>query len=104
MTQQQRILVAEAVGTAILVLGGPGTAIFAGGSVGTLGVALAFGFSLLVAVYLVGAISGCHINPAVTIAMWATKQTEPRDVPWYLGGQVIGAAAASGIIWAIVRT
>jgi aquaporin Z len=104
MSQQQRILLAEAVGTGILVLGGPGTAIFAGGSVGALGVALAFGFSLLVAVYLVGAISGCHINPAVTVGMWLAKQTETRDVPWYLGGQILGAAGASGIIWAIVRT
>ena len=104
MSQRMRILIAEAIGTAILVLGGPGTAIFAGKSVGVLGVALAFGLSLLVAVYLIGAISGCHINPAVTLAMWATKQTEGRDVPWYFGGQIVGAAAASGIIWAIVRT
>jgi aquaporin Z len=99
-----RILIAEAIGTAILVLGGPGTAIFAGGKVGTLGVALAFGLSLLVAVYLIGAISGCHINPAVTVGMWLSKQTESRDVPWYFGGQILGAAAASGVIWAIVRT
>ena len=104
MSQRMRIFLAEAVGTAILVLGGPGTAIFAGKSVGTLGVALAFGLSLLVAVYLVGAISGCHINPAVTVGMWLSKQIESRDVPWYLGGQIIGAAAASGVIWAIVRT
>jgi aquaporin Z len=104
MSQRVRILLAEAVGTAILVLGGPGTAIFAGGSVGVLGVALAFGLSLLVAVYLIGAISGCHINPAVTLAMWFTKRTTTADVPWYFGGQVIGAAVASGLIWAIVRT
>ncbi|MEX0663623.1 MAG: aquaporin [Acidimicrobiia bacterium] len=104
MSQRGRVFVAEAVGTAILVLGGPGTAIFAGGSVGTLGVALAFGLSLLVAVYLIGAISGCHINPAVTLGMWFTKRTTTADVPWYLGGQVVGAAVASGLIWAIVRT
>jgi len=104
MSTRGRILAAEAVGTAILVLGGPGTAIFAVDKVGTLGVALAFGLSLLVAVYLIGAISGCHINPAVTIGMWAAKRTPGGDVPWYLGGQIIGAALASGLIWAIVRT
>jgi aquaporin Z len=106
MSQRARILVAEAIGTAILVLGGPGTVIFAqylGFNIGVLGVALAFGLSLLCAAYLFGEISGCHINPAVTVAMWMLKRTDTKDVPWYVGGQVIGAALASGLLWAIVE-
>ena len=72
MNQTTRIVLAEGIGTAILVIGGPGTAIFATGtfnqglSVGILGVALAFGLSLMTMAYLIGRISGCHINPAVT--------------------------------------
>ena len=107
MSQRARILVAEAIGTAILVVGGPGTVIFAqflGFNIGVLGVALAFGLSLLCAVYLFGEISGCHINPAVTVAMWLLRRTETKDVPWYIGGQLIGAAVASGLLFAIVET
>ena len=94
MNRQARILVAELTGTMILILGGPGSAIFThyvGVNVGPLGVALAFGLSLLCAAYLFGHISGCHINPAVTIGMWALKRTPGREVPWYIFGQIIGA-------------
>ena len=93
MSQRARILVAEAIGTAILVLGGPGTVIFAqflGFNIGVLGVALAFGLSLLCAAYLFGEISGCHINPAVTLGMWAAGKTRADEIPWYWGGQVLG--------------
>ena len=73
MNQQGRIAIAEGIGTLILVVGGPGTAVLATGgflttnSVGELGVAIAFGLSLLCAAYAIGSISGCHINPAVTV-------------------------------------
>ncbi|MGZ4804381.1 MAG: aquaporin, partial [Acidimicrobiia bacterium] len=97
MQDRGRILLAEAIGTLILVVGGPGTAILATGffsgapsSVGVLGVALAFGLSLLCAAYAIGSISGCHINPAVTIGLWAIKKTETGLVPFYLVGQIIG--------------
>ena len=107
MNRQARILVAELIGTMILILGGPGTVIFGqflGFNIGVLGVSLAFGLSLLCAAYLFGHISGCHINPAVTIGMWAAKRTPTRDLPSYFVGQIIGAALGAFIIWAILET
>jgi aquaporin Z len=107
MNRQARILVAELIGTMILILGGPGTVIFGqflGFNIGVLGVALAFGLSLLCAAYLFGHISGCHINPAVTLGMWALKRTETKDLPSYLVGQILGAAIGGFIIWAILAT
>lgn len=107
MNRQARILLAELIGTMILVLGGPGTVIFGqflGFNIGVLGVALAFGLSLLCAAYLFGHISGCHINPAVTVGMWALKRTAGRDVPSYIVGQILGAAIGAFIIWAILET
>jgi len=107
MNKQARILVAELIGTMILILGGPGTVIFGqflGFNIGVLGVAFAFGLSLLCAAYLFGHISGCHINPAVTLGMWALKRTEGKDVPAYLVGQILGAAIGAFIIWSILET
>jgi aquaporin Z len=107
MSRPGRIFVAEVIGTMILILGGPGTVMFGqflGFDIGVLGVSLAFGLSLLCAAYLFGHISGCHINPAVTIGMWTLRRTPGREVPWYLFGQVIGAALGSVVIWAILET
>jgi aquaporin Z len=107
MSRQARILVAELIGTMILILGGPGTVIFGqflGFNIGVLGVSLAFGLSLLCAAYLFGHISGCHINPAVTVGMWALKRTDGKDVPAYVVGQILGAAIGAFIIWAILQT
>ena len=108
MSRMSRILVAEAIGTAILVLAGPGSAMIAtgvfGSSIGTLGVSLAFGLSLLCAAYLFGHISGCHINPAVTVGMWALKRTKGHEVPAYIVGQLIGAALASVILFGIFES
>jgi aquaporin Z len=109
MSQRGRIFVAELIGTLILVAAGPGTAIFAASPIahsvlgGTLGVALAFGLSLLCAAYLFGSISGCHINPAVTIGLWAMGKTKSGDVPAYLGAQIIGGALGALIIWGIIK-
>ena len=105
MTRSARIFVAEVIGTMILIVGGPGTVIFGqflGFNIGVLGVSLAFGLSLLCAAYLFGHISGCHINPAVTIGMWTLRRTPGREVPWYLFGQIVGAALGSVVIWAIL--
>ena len=107
MSRPARIFVAELIGTMILILGGPGTVIFGqflGFNIGVLGVSLAFGLSLLCAAYLFGHISGCHINPAVTIGMWALKRTDGRDVPVYLFGQILGAALGGFVIWAILAS
>jgi aquaporin Z len=105
MTQRGRIFVAELVGTLILVVGGPGTAIFAGRFVGgTLGVAMAFGLSLLCAAYLFGSISGCHINPAVTIGLWALGKTKSGDLPVYFGAQIIGGIIGAFIIWGVIKS
>jgi aquaporin Z len=110
MTERGRIFVAELVGTLILVAAGPGTAIFAASPIahgvvgGTLGVALAFGLSLLCAAYLFGSISGCHINPAVTIGLWAMGKTKSGDVPVYIGAQLIGGALGALILWGIIKS
>jgi aquaporin Z len=104
MNSDMRIGVAEAIGTAILVIGGPGTAIFATGgfneglSVGILGVSLAFGLSLLCMAYLIGRISGCHINPAVTIGMIVTRKLEAAKSAPYFVGQVVGGIIGAGVI------
>ncbi|MET0275347.1 MAG: aquaporin [Acidimicrobiia bacterium] len=107
MSRSARIFIAELLGTLLLIVGGPGTVIFGqflGFDIGVLGVSLAFGLSLLCAAYLFGHISGCHINPAVTIGMWALKRTDGRDVPVYILGQLFGAFFGSFIIWAILAS
>ncbi len=104
MNDDIRIGLAEAIGTAVLVIGGAGTAIFATGvfdeglSVGILGVALAFGLSLLTMAYLIGRISGCHINPAVTIGMLTAGKLAPaRSAPYFIG-QFAGGIVGAGLI------
>jgi len=110
MKEQQRIAIAEAVGTMILVVGGPGTAVLATGgflttnSVGELGVAIAFGLSLLCAAYAIGSISGCHINPAVTVGLWALGKTKSADVPYYVVGQIVGGIVGAAIIFVIAHS
>lgn len=110
MNDRARIAIAEGMGTLILIVAGPGTAVlatgtfFPKGSVGVLGVALAFGLGLLCAAYAIGSISGCHINPAVTIGLWAMKKTKGGDVPFYLGGQVIGGIVGAAIIFVIANS
>ncbi len=104
MNDNVRIPLAEAIGTMILVIGGPGTAIFATGgfneglNVGILGVSLAFGLSLLCMAYLIGRISGCHINPAVTIGMIVTGKLEAAKSAPYFIGQFVGGIVGAGII------
>jgi aquaporin Z len=98
-----RILMAELVGTAVLILGGPGSAILAP-DIGLLGVALAFGLSLLVMAYVIGPISGCNINPAVTLGLLLAKKidTGRAIVSWI--GQVVGGIIGALIIFLIANS
>ncbi len=98
-----RKYVAELAGTYVLVVGGVGSAVLAGDRIGYLGIALAFGFSLLAAVYAVGHVSGCHVNPAVTLGLALCRKMHVRDVPGYLVAQLAGATLAAASILAIAR-
>jgi aquaporin Z len=103
MSNTQR-LGAEAFGTFWLVLGGCGTAVIAGNAetgVGTLGVALAFGLTVLTGAYALAHVSGAHFNPAITIGLWAGKRVPSRDVAPYLVAQVVGAILAAGVLFVI---
>ena len=94
--------IAEAVGTMFLVLMGCGAAAIAGLEVGFLGIAFAFGLAVLVMVYAIGPISGCHINPAITVAMWVNKKISGEDAFWYILAQFIGAAIGAALLWALL--
>jgi aquaporin Z len=89
---------AELIGTFVLVFAGLGTAVIAGSKVGNVGVAMAFGLALLAMAFAVGPISGCHINPAVTLGMLVSKRIAIKDAVGYWVAQCIGATIASGIV------
>jgi aquaporin Z len=98
-----RILVAEIVGTAVLMLVGPGSAILAAERIGVFGVALAFGFALLAMAYCIGHVSGCHINPAVTLGILFTKKITAVQAVFYWVAQYAGAAIGGSLIYAISK-
>ncbi|HLY42678.1 MAG TPA: aquaporin [Terracidiphilus sp.] len=89
---------AELVGTFILVLFGCGTAVVAGPKVGIVGIAFAFGFALIGAAYGIGPISGCHINPAVSLGVWMAGRMTSRDMIGYWIAQFLGAILAAWIL------
>jgi aquaporin Z len=93
---------AEAVGTFVLVFAGVGAAVIAGPKVGNVGIAFAFGLSLLAMAYAVGPVSGCHINPAVTMGLLVRGRVNLLEAVRYWVAQVIGAIAAAGVLLAIV--
>jgi len=94
-------LIAELLGTFSLVLVGTGSAVIAGQHIGFLGISFAFGLTVLAMVYAIGSISGCHINPAITIAMLATRKIRSKDAAIYIIVQCVGAIIASGVLLAI---
>ncbi len=103
---------AEMIGTMVLVLMGCGAAVFAGnepalvgsGGVGTLGVAFAFGLAVIAMAYTIGNISGCHINPAITLGVLLSGRMSGKDAGMYMVFQVIGAIIGSAIIYLLVTT
>jgi aquaporin Z len=103
MDRNLKAFAAELIGTAVLMIGGPGSAILASKSIGVLGVALAFGFSLLVLAYAIGGISGCHVNPAVSLAMLITKKINVGQFVQYVVAQLLGGFIGGLIIWIIAK-
>ncbi len=102
---------AEMIGTFVLTLMGCGSAIFAGIGLGTtgygvstLGVAFAFGLSVIAMAYTIGNISGCHINPAITLGVWANGRMKGGEAAGYMVFQVIGAILASAVLYVLVHT
>jgi len=104
MDKNLKVFAAELIGTAVLMIGGPGSAILAAKGIGgALGVALAFGFSLMILAYAIGGISGCHINPAVSIGMWIARRIKTAELVYYIVAQLVGAFLGGLIIWIIAK-
>jgi aquaporin Z len=106
MMSLKRKLAAEAIGTWWLVLGGCGSAVlaakFPGVGIGLVGVSLAFGLTVLTMAYAIGHISGCHLNPAVSVGLWAAGRFKAGELAPYIGAQLFGAMCAMGILFLIV--
>lgn len=102
MTASFKKYAAEFIGTLVLVLFGCGSAATAGGELGYLGIAFAFGLSIVAMAYVIGPISGCHINPAVSLAMLLSRKLTSIDFIGYVIMQFAGAIAGSAILYAII--
>ena len=96
--------IAELIGTMVLVLFGCGSAAIAGQYLGFLGIAMAFGLSIVAMAYVIGDISGCHINPAVSIGMWIDGRMEVKDLIMYIIFQCIGAIIGIALLVAIINS
>jgi len=98
-------LTAEFLGTAWLVFGGCGSAVLAAAypqlGIGFAGVALAFGLTVLTMAYAIGHVSGCHLNPAVSVGLWAGGRFKVADLPAYIVAQLLGATAGAAILYLI---
>ena len=98
-------LVAEFIGTLWLVLGGCGSAVLAAAfpelGIGFVGVSIAFGLTVLTMAYAIGHISGCHLNPAVSVGLWMGGRFDKKDLLPYIAAQVLGAIAGAGILYLI---
>ncbi|WP_405294338.1 MIP family channel protein [Methanobrevibacter sp.] len=96
--------ISELIGTMVLVLFGCGSAAIAGSALGPLGIALAFGLSIVAMAYVIGDISGCHINPAVSIGMWIDGRLEAKDLIMYIIFQCIGAIIGIALLAVIINS
>src|SRR6202789_935011 len=98
-------LVAEVIGAAWLVLGVCGSAVLAAAfpqlGIGFVGVALAFGLTVVTMAYAIGHLSGCHLNPAVSVGLWAGGRFKTSELPGYIIAQVLGAIAGAGVLYLI---
>jgi aquaporin Z len=98
-------LAAEFLGTGWLVLGGCGSAVLAAAfpqlGIGFVGVSLAFGLTVVTMAYAIGHISGCHLNPAVSVGLWAGGRFPAKDLPGYVAAQVLGAIAGAAVLYLI---
>src|ERR1700758_5190497 len=98
-------LLAELIGTFWLVLGGCGSAVlgaaFPNVGIGLLGVALAFGLTVVTMAYAIGHISGCHLNPAVSVGLWAGGRFAARGLPGYIAAQILGGIVGAGLLFII---
>ncbi len=103
MSTLSKKLIAECIGTFTLVAGGCGTAVFAGGSVGFLGVSIAFGLTVVAMAYGLGHISGAHLNPAVSFGCYVNGRMSAKDMLAYMGAQIVGAIAAAGVLALILK-
>ena len=96
---------AELIGTFWLVFGGCGSAVLAAAfpnlGIGFLGVALAFGLTVLTMAFAIGHISGCHLNPAVSLGLWAGKRFSAADLAPYIGAQILGGVLGAGVLYII---
>lgn len=97
-----RKVAAEFVGTFVLVFFAVGSAVVGIGTIGPLGVALAFGLTLLALAYALGPVSGCHVNPAVTLGVLLARRISARDAVGYVVAQVVGAIAAAAVLKGLV--
>jgi aquaporin Z len=92
---------AELIGTFVLVLMGCGSAVLAGSYIGFAGISLAFGLAVLAMAYTIGGVSGCHINPAVTVSMLIAGKISMRDSVAYIVSQCVGATLGAGVLYLI---
>ena len=95
---------AELIGTMVLMMAGPGSAVLAAKHIGVFGVAVSFGLALAILAYAIGPISGCHINPAVTVGLWLARKIKGADVVYYIVAQLVGAFLGGLVIWIIAKS
>jgi len=97
--------IAEFIGTFWLVLGGCGSAVLAAAypelGIGFVGVAIAFGLTVVTMAYAIGHVSGCHLNPAVSVGLWIGGRLDQKELPTYIAAQVLGGIAGAGVLFII---